>query len=102
MVKVGTGDRCFPPMSQSEWEEVFLLYQQYPEFKIKNAHMDVEDFKNIFWLEYFHRLLGRMIGIIFLLPWSTSGLEKIDRSHIPKLVFMFVLGGLQACSAGIW
>ena len=58
----------FPPMSQSEWEEVFLLYQQYPEFKIKNAHMDVEDFKNIFWLEYFHRLLGRMIGIIFLLP----------------------------------
>ncbi|MCP5444088.1 MAG: COX15/CtaA family protein [Chromatiaceae bacterium] len=86
----------FPPMSQSEWEEVFLLYQQYPEFKIKNAHMDVEDFKNIFWLEYFHRLLGRMIGIIFLLPLVYFWIrKKIDRSHIPKLVFMFVLGGLQ-------
>ena len=85
-----------PPMTQSEWEEVFLLYQQYPEFKVKNAHMDVGDFKNIFWLEYFHRLLGRLIGLIFLLPllyfWTT---KKIEKSFIPKLVFMFVLGGLQ-------
>ena len=86
----------FPPMSQSEWEEVFLLYQQYPEFKLKNSYMNLEDFKNIFWLEYLHRLLGRLIGVIFLLPlvyfWAT---KKIEKSFIPKLVFMFVLGGLQ-------
>lgn len=86
----------FPPVSQSEWEEVFQLYQQYPEFKIKNSYMNLEDFKGIFWLEYLHRLLGRLIGVIFLLPliyfWAT---KKIERSFIPKLVFMFVLGGLQ-------
>lgn len=86
----------FPPMSQSDWEEVFLLYQQYPEFKLKNSYMNLADFKNIFWLEYLHRLLGRLIGVIFLLPliyfWAT---KKIEKSFVPKLVFMFVLGGLQ-------
>lgn len=85
-----------PPASQFDWEEVFQLYQQYPEFKLKNSHMNLEDFKGIFWLEYLHRLLGRMIGVIFLLPllyfWAT---KKVKRSFIPKLLSMFVLGGLQ-------
>ena len=85
-----------PPTSQSDWEEVFLLYQQYPEFKLKNSQMNLEEFKSIFWLEYLHRLLGRLIGVIFILPliyfWAT---KKIEKPFIRKLVFMFVLGGLQ-------
>ena len=86
----------FPPISESEWQEVFQLYQQYPEFKLKNSHIDMEAFKGIFWLEYLHRLLGRLIGVIFLIPllffWFT---KRIERSHVPKLLFMFLLGGLQ-------
>ncbi|NNF97047.1 MAG: heme A synthase, partial [Halobacteria archaeon] len=54
----------FPPLSQLEWQEVFALYQQYPEFRLKNADMELQGFKSIFWFEYAHRLLGRLIGII--------------------------------------
>jgi len=85
-----------PPLSQTEWEKVFLLYQQYPEFKLKNSHMDLEAFKGIFWLEYAHRVLGRLIGVIFLLPMIYFMVrKKIDRSFFPKLTLMFLLGGLQ-------
>ena len=85
-----------PPLSQTEWEKVYLLYQQYPEFKLKNSHMDLEAFKGIFWLEYAHRVLGRLIGVIFLLPLIYFLVrKKIDRSFFPKLTLMFLLGGLQ-------
>ena len=58
--------------------------------------LDLEDFKGIFWLEYAHRVLGRLIGIIFLLPLIYFFVRKrISRPLAPKLVFMFVLGGLQ-------
>ena len=85
-----------PPFSQAEWEKVYLLYQQYPEFKSKNSHMDLEAFKGIFWLEYAHRVLGRLIGVIFLLPLIYFLVrKKIDRPLLPKLIIMFLLGGLQ-------
>ena len=57
-----------PPFSDIQWQRVFDLYQQTPEFLKVNSHMDVSAFKGIFWLEFLHRLLGRMIGIVFLLP----------------------------------
>jgi cytochrome c oxidase assembly protein subunit 15 len=85
-----------PPMSLADWQQVFELYQQSPEFKLKNAQMDREGFKGIFWLEYWHRVLGRLIGIIFFVPlvWFIVR-KKVDRHMVPKLVAMFVLGGLQ-------
>ncbi len=87
---------ALPPMSQLEWEQVFQLYQQFPEFKLKNSGMDLEGFKGIFWFEYAHRLLGRSIGIIFLLPMIYFWIrKKLDRPLVPKLMVMFVLGGLQ-------
>ena len=58
-----------PPLSDAEWQETFDKYKQYPEYKFKNSHMDVEGFKGIFWLEYLHRLLGRGIGLLFGLPF---------------------------------
>ena len=85
-----------PPLNQAEWQETFLLYQQFPEYQLKNFHMSLEDFKSIFWFEYGHRLLGRSIGMIFLLPFLFflfSG--KIEKALTPKLIIMFVLGGLQ-------
>src|SRR6056300_1047110 len=57
-----------PPLSDAEWQRVFEIYKQTPEFQKVNSHMDVHGFKGIFWLEYLHRLLGRLLGLAFLLP----------------------------------
>ena len=85
-----------PPLNQTEWQESFLLYQQFPEYQLKNFHMSLDDFKSIFWFEYGHRLLGRSIGIIFLLPFLFFLFRgKIEKALTPKLITMFVLGGLQ-------
>ena len=85
-----------PPLNTSEWEKTFLLYQQYPEYQLKNFGMSLHDFKSIFWFEYGHRLLGRSIGIIFFLPFMFFLIRgKINKSLTPKLIAMFVLGGLQ-------
>ncbi len=85
-----------PPLNQTEWQDAFSLYQQFPEYQLKNFHMSVEDFKSIFWFEYGHRLLGRSIGMIFLLPFLFFLFKgKIEKNLTPKLIVMFVLGGLQ-------
>ncbi|VAW50169.1 Heme A synthase, cytochrome oxidase biogenesis protein Cox15-CtaA [hydrothermal vent metagenome] len=85
-----------PPLNQSEWQEAFSLYQQFPEYQLKNFHMSLDDFKSIFWFEYGHRLLGRSIGMIFLLPFLFFLFKgKIEKKLTPKLIIMFVLGGLQ-------
>src|SRR6059036_3045889 len=57
-----------PPMSDAAWTETFARYQATPEYRQVNAGMSLSEFKSIFWWEYFHRLLGRAIGIAFLLP----------------------------------
>jgi heme a synthase len=64
--KLVTG--TFPPLNEQAWEEEFRLYQATPEFIKEHHFMTLEDFKGIFWLEYLHRLLGRVIGLAFLLP----------------------------------
>ena len=85
-----------PPLNQAEWQETFLLYQQFPEYKLKNFDMSLSEFKSIFWFEYGHRLLGRSIGMIFLLPFLFFLFQgKIEKALTPKLITMFVLGGLQ-------
>lgn len=85
-----------PPLDQQTWVETFNLYKQSPEFQKINLGMDLAGFKNIYWFEYAHRLLGRAIGTVFLIPFLFF-LAKgwINRSLAPKLVLMFILGGLQ-------
>ena len=56
-----------PPLSDGDWLKVFDDYQQYPEYQIKNVNMTLSEFKYIFWWEYGHRVLGRIIGIIFII-----------------------------------
>ncbi|MBF0195673.1 MAG: COX15/CtaA family protein [Magnetococcales bacterium] len=86
----------FPPMNQEEWLTVFSHYQKSPEFMAVNFDMDVEGFKGIFWLEFIHRLFGRTIGLVFLFPFLYFLFRKQIASNLkPKLVFMFILGGLQ-------
>jgi heme a synthase len=57
-----------PPLNAHAWEEEFAAYRATPEYVKKNFHMTLEDFRGIFWLEYWHRVLGRLIGMVFLLP----------------------------------
>ena len=59
---------ALPPLNQPQWEAAFTAYRTSPEFQKINSAMDLPGFKGIFWLEFLHRLLGRMIGIVFLLP----------------------------------
>lgn len=58
-----------PPLSQSDWNQEFGLYKNIPEFKIQNHDMSLNEFKFIFWWEWAHRLLGRIVGIAFILPY---------------------------------
>ena len=85
-----------PPLTDEAWQKTFDMYQQSPEFQKVNSQMDVGDFKGIFWLEYLHRLLGRTIGIVFLVPFLVFAWRGYFRkSEGPKYALMFVLGGMQ-------
>ena len=57
-----------PPLNESDWNEYFNLYKKIPEFILQNYSMTLEEFKIIFWWEWIHRFLGRVIGILFLFP----------------------------------
>jgi cytochrome c oxidase assembly protein subunit 15 len=85
-----------PPMSDAEWQRLFTLYKEIPQYALINQGFGLAGFKQIFWLEWIHRLWGRLIGIAFLLPlimfWMTGRVEKRLR---PRLVLLFILGGLQ-------
>jgi len=85
-----------PPLDDAAWQEAFRKYQETPEFRQVNHAMSLAQFKGIFWWEYAHRLLGRVIGVVFLLPLIGFTLaRRIDRPLALKLGVIFVLGGLQ-------
>ncbi|MEO5350092.1 MAG: COX15/CtaA family protein [Magnetococcus sp. YQC-3] len=85
-----------PPFNEADWQEVFGYYRQSPEFMKINFAMTLEGFKSIYWLEYVHRLIGRITGVVFLLPFLYFLLRRrIDRPLAWQFVLMFVLGGLQ-------
>jgi cytochrome c oxidase assembly protein subunit 15 len=86
-----------PPLDQQAWEEVFAKYQQSPEYRKINVGMDLDGFKSIYWFEFSHRILGRSIGAVFLIPFLYFMFRrKLAASLVPRLGFAFVLGGLQA------
>lgn len=85
-----------PPLSQAAWDREFEHYRGSPEYAYVNKGMSLDDFKGIFWFEYAHRLLGRLIGAVFLIPFLYFLFRRRLRSSLaPQLVTMFVLGGLQ-------
>ena len=85
-----------PPLSAAEWESAFAKYQATPEYKLVNHGMSLAEFKGIFWWEFFHRLLGRLIGAAFLVPfvWLLAR-GAIPKGYGRKLGAIFVLGALQ-------
>jgi cytochrome c oxidase assembly protein subunit 15 len=85
-----------PPLGSEQWLEEFDRYQQFPEFQQINREMTLAGFKQIFWFEYSHRMLGRLIGLVFLLPFIYFWLRKMIKPGLtPRLIVMFVLGGFQ-------
>jgi cytochrome c oxidase assembly protein subunit 15 len=85
-----------PPLNDAQWEESFGRYRETPEFKLRNHDMTVEGFKSIFWWEYFHRLLGRVIGVAFLVPFAFFvATGALRGAPAWRLSLTFLLGGLQ-------
>jgi heme a synthase len=87
---------ALPPMGEAEWQRLYHLYQQIPQYTLVNEDIGIAGFRQIFWLEWTHRLWGRLIGLAFIGPliwlWATGRIEHRLR---PFLLLLFVLGGLQ-------
>lgn len=87
---------AIPPLSEAHWLEALEKYRQIPEYQLINKGMSLDEFKFIYWWEWGHRFLGRAIGVVFFVPfvffWLTGRLHK---SQVPRLLVLFVLGGLQ-------
>ena len=79
-----------PPLSNLKWENYFSLYKQIPEYKLQNFNMSLEEFKIIFWWEWAHRFLGRIIGLFFLIPMIYFAFKK-GISKTRSLFFIFFL-----------
>lgn len=85
-----------PPMSAEGWEREFAAYRDSPEYRLVNRGMSLAEFKRIFWFEYAHRLLGRVIGVVFIIPFAVFLLRRmIPPSLIPRLLLLLALGGAQ-------
>ena len=85
-----------PPLTESDWHALFAQYQTSPEFLKINPGMDVDGFKSIFWLEYVHRLIGRLIGLVFAAPLIFFvSRAALSRPLIKRLALIFCLGALQ-------
>ena len=87
---------AIPPLSDSAWREAFDAYQKIPEYLELKRGMSLDAFKTIYWWEWGHRFLGRLIGVAFLVPFLAFWLAGyIPRQLLPRLLGLFVLGGLQ-------
>ncbi len=93
-VLVGT----LPPLNAQDWAELYAKYQTSPEYLKINAGMSLDQFKDIFWLEYIHRLWGRLMGVVILVPLVLAWRHQSLRGHVPKILGVIALGGLQGAA----
>ncbi len=85
-----------PPMNKEEWQIPFEKYKQSPEYQIINNQFTLEEFKSIYWWEYIHRMLGRTIGVVFLIPFFYFlANKKFDKPLLKKMFVLLLLGALQ-------
>ncbi|MBT4385675.1 MAG: COX15/CtaA family protein, partial [Betaproteobacteria bacterium] len=85
-----------PPLNDTDWNQVFDEYKGSPEYQLINFGMSLDEFKVIFWWEYFHRLLGRLIGFVFFVPFLFFLLtRRLNAELTGRLLGIFALGGLQ-------
>lgn len=87
---------AIPPLTEADWALAFEKYRQIPEYALVNSGMSLEEFKFIYWWEWSHRLLGRLIGVAFLLPFLFFLIKgSLTRALAMRLAAIFILGGLQ-------
>ncbi|NIK92674.1 heme A synthase [Mangrovimonas sp. CR14] len=87
---------AIPPITEQEWHEAFDLYKQYPEYQKLNTHFSLEDFKDIYFWEWFHRLIGRLIGVVFLIPFIYFLITKqLTSKTIKKSIILLGMGAFQ-------
>ncbi len=87
---------AIPPLNEADWQKAFAAYQKIPEYTELKRGMSLDAFKTIYWWEWAHRLLGRLIGVAFFVPFVVFWIAGyIPRPLLPKLIGLFLLGGLQ-------
>ena len=85
-----------PPVTEADWQIPFEKYKQSPEYQIINNQFSLDEFKSIYWWEFIHRMLGRSIGVVFLLPFFYFLIrKKFDRSFQKKMLILLALGAFQ-------
>lgn len=85
-----------PPMNETEWQEAFNLYKQYPEYKKLNNHFNLQDFKDIYFWEWLHRVIGRFIGLVFFIPFVYFLIRKqLTKPTIKKCIILLCMGAFQ-------
>ena len=86
----------FPPFNNKDWHEAFELYKKIPQYYLVNKNISLAEFKIIYYWEYFHRLLGRLFGLIFLIPFVFFIIKKVfSKEYNLKLFLLFCLILLQ-------
>lgn len=88
----------FPPLTEAKWQETFEQYKQFPEYKKINIHNDfqLDDYKFIYFWEWFHRFIGRIIGLVFFIPFVYFLIKKrLSTATIKKCVVLLAMGGFQ-------
>lgn len=91
-----------PPLTEADWQEAFRKYQQIPEYQLINQGMSLAQFKFIFFWEWVHRLLGRVIGLAFAVPLLWFAMQRaIPKGYGLRLVALLALGGMQG-AIGWW
>jgi len=87
---------ALPPLNDAQWHEAFAKYQLIPQYRLENHGMSLDAFKAIFWWEWTHRLLGRLLGFVFFVPFVWfAWTGAIARREWPRMLLLFALGGLQ-------
>ena len=85
-----------PPINDQQWQEAFELYKQYPEYQKLNSNISLTEFKGIFFWEWLHRVIGRFIGLVFIIPFLYFIITRqLDKSTIKKTIILLILGGFQ-------
>lgn len=93
---------ALPPLSELVWTEEFEKYKQIPEYQLQNAGMSLAEFKVIYWWEWGHRQLGRVIGLVWAVGLAGLAIaRKVPAGWMPRLLFLGVLGGAQG-AIGWW
>ena len=80
-----------PPLSTNDWETSFSLYKQIPEYKLLNSSMTLEQFKTIYWWEYIHRILGRLVGLFYLIPLFFFTFKKVIKKNSLISLYMILI-----------